>query len=168
MELALFVILAVIAVIAAAGVVLSKKAATSALFLLLNFCTLAGLYILLNAQFIAVAQVIIYAGAIVVLFLFVLMLLSPDKEEGQDRKPYTNIFAVFLAVLMLVEVGYVVFTGVLGGTPGQYTPEKIAEVGNVQAIGQVLFTDFLLPFELASVLLLVGIVGAVVLAKREL
>ncbi len=168
MELALFVVLAVIAVIAAAGVVLSKKAATGALFLLLNFCTLAGLYILLNAQFIAVAQVIIYAGAIVVLFLFVLMLLSPGKEESQDRKPYIRVFAVFLAVLMLGEVGYVAFTGVLSGTPGQYTPEKIAEVGNVQAIGQVLFTDFLLPFELASVLLLVGIVGAVVLAKREL
>ena len=168
MELALFVILAVIAVIAAAGVVLSKRAATSALFLLLNFSTLAGLYILLNAQFIAVAQVIIYAGAIVVLFLFVVMLLSPGKEEGQDRKPYTKIFAIFLAVLMLVEMGYVAFTGVLGDTPGQYTPEKIAEMGNVQAIGQVLFTDFLLPFELASVLLLVGIVGAVVLAKREL
>ena len=168
MELALFVILAIIAVIAAAGVVLSKKAANSVLFLLLNFCTLAGLYILLNAQFIAVAQVIIYAGAVVVLFLFVVMLLSPGKEEGKDRKPYTKIFAVFLAVLMLVEVGYVFFTGVLSGTSGQYTPEKIAEVGNVQAIGQVLFTDFLLPFELASVLLLVGIVGAVVLAKREL
>jgi NADH-quinone oxidoreductase subunit J len=168
MELALFVVLAVIAVITAAGVVLSKKAATSALFLLLNFCTLAGLYILLNAQFIAVAQVIVYAGAIVVLFLFVVMLLSPGKEEGQDQRPYAKIFAVFLAVLMLVEVGYVVFTGVLGGTPGQYTPERIDQVGNVQAIGQVLFTDFLLPFELASVLLLVGIVGAVVLAKREL
>jgi len=167
MEWAFFVILAVIAVVAAAGVVVSKKAATSALFLLLNFCTLAGLYILLNAQFIAVAQVIIYAGAIVVLFLFVVMLLSPGREEGQDRKPYTKIFAVFLAVLMLVEVGYVVFTGVLSGTPGPYTPEKIAEMGNVQAIGQVLFTDFLFPFELASVLLLVGIVGAVVLARRE-
>jgi NADH-quinone oxidoreductase subunit J len=168
MELALFVVLAVIAVVAAAGVVLSKKATASALFLLLNFCTLAGLYILLNAQFIAAVQVIVYAGAIVVLFLFVVMLLSPGKEEGQDRKPYAKIVAVFLAALMLVEVGYVLFTGVLGGTPGQYTPEKIAEVGNVQAIGQVLFTDFLLPFELASVLLLVGIVGAVVLAKKEL
>ena len=168
MELALFVTLAVISVIAAAGVVVSKKAATSALFLLLNFCTLAGLYVLLNAPFIAVVQVIIYAGAIVVLFLFVVMLLSPGQEEGQDRKPYTKVFAAFLAVLMLVEVGYVLFTGVLGGTPGQYTPEKIAEMGNVQALGQVLFTDFLLPFELASLLLLVGIVGAVVLAKREL
>lgn len=168
MEKVLFFILAAIATISAIGVIIQRNAVHSALSLLLNFCTLAGLYILLNAQFIAAAQVIVYAGAIVVLFLFVVMLLGAERGEGEDERPYARYLAIALALLLLLEVGYVLYASVLRGTMGIYTEERIAQIGNVQAIGQVLFTKYLLPFELASLLLLVGIVGAVVLAKREL
>jgi len=166
MEMVLFVVLGAIAIIAALGVIIARKAIYSALFLLLNFCSLAGLYLLLNAQFLAAAQVIVYAGAIVVLFLFVTMLLGEGRESSKFKVQSSNFLAVVLAFVLLVEVGYVVFSGTLTGTQGSDTPEAIARVGNVQAIGQLLFTDYLLPFELAAVLLLIGIVGAIVLAKK--
>ncbi len=168
MELVLFIILAIIAIVAAVGVVVSRSAAHSALFLLVNFCALAGLYILLNAQFIAVAQVIVYAGAIVVLFLFVVMLLGAEWREGREPRPYQRYVALVLALVLLIEVGYILAGDFLTGPQGPYTQELIAREGHVQVIGRLLFTDFLLPFELASVVLLVAIVGAVVLAKKKL
>lgn len=168
MEMAFFSILAFLAVVAAAGVVISRNTVYSALFLLVNFCTLAGLYILLNAQFIAVVQVIVYAGAIVVLFLFVVMLLGVERGEGPDTKPYHRYLTIVLSLVLMVEVGYILMSGYLGGIPGPYTSEFIAREGNVQVIGHLLFKKYVLPFELASVLLLAAIIGAVFLAKRRM
>jgi NADH-quinone oxidoreductase subunit J len=151
-------------------VIIARKAVYSALFLLINFCSLAGLYLLLNAQFLAAAQVIVYAGAIVVLFLFVTMLLGGSEEArgtSNVKRQTSNVLVIVLAVVLLVEVGYVLVSGTLTGTQGSYTPEVIARIGNVQAIGKLLFTDYILPFELAAVLLLIGIIGAVVLAKKK-
>ena len=168
MELVLFIVLGAIAVIAALGVVIARKAIYSALSLLVNFCSLAGLYLLLNAQFLAAVQVIAYAGAIVVLFLFATMLLGAGEATANLKSQISrNYLAIVLAFVLLVEVGYVVVSGTLAGTQGSDTPEAIASAGNVQAIGKLLFTDYLLPFELAAVLLLIGIVGAVVLAKKK-
>jgi NADH-quinone oxidoreductase subunit J len=168
MELVLFVVLGAIAIVTALGVVITRKTVYSALFLLVNFCSLAGLYLLLNAQFLAAAQVIVYAGAIVVLFLFVTMLLPQiGKSTNQQINKSQQYLAIVLALVLFVEVGYVLVSGTLTGTQGSDTPEAIASVGNVQAIGKLLFTDYLLPFELAAVLLLIGIVGAVVLAKKK-
>jgi NADH-quinone oxidoreductase subunit J len=168
MELVLFIVLGAIAIAAALGVMVARKTIYSALFLLVNFCSLAGLYLLLNAQFLAVAQVIVYAGAIVVLFLFATMLLGGGKEIADLKSQISrNYLAMALAVVLLVEVAYVVVSGTLTGTQGTDTPKAIASVGNVQAIGELVFTDYLLPFELAAVLLLIGIVGAVVLAKKK-
>jgi NADH-quinone oxidoreductase subunit J len=170
MEMVLFIILAAIAIIAALGVIIARKGIYSALFLLLNFCSLAGLYLLLNAQFLAAAQVIIYAGAIVVLFLFVTMLLGGGEEAkgtSNVKRQTSSVLAIALAIVLFVEVGYVLLSGTLTGTQGSDTPEAIARMGNVQAIGKLLFTDYLLPFELAAILLLIGIVGAVVLAKKK-
>jgi NADH-quinone oxidoreductase subunit J len=168
MELVLFVVVGAIAIAAALGVIIARKTVYSALFLLVNFCSLAVLYLLLNAQFLAAAQVIVYAGAIVVLFLFATMLLGGGDEipnlKSQIPKSY---LAIVLAIVLFVEVGYVLISGTLTGTQGSDTPEAIASVGNVQAIGKLLLTDYLLPFELAAVLLLIGIVGAVVLAKKK-
>jgi len=169
METVLFIVLGAIAIVAALGVIIARKAIYSALFLLVNFCSLAGLYLLLNAQFLAAAQVIVYAGAIVVLFLFATMLLGGSEETANLKSQISkNYLAIALAVILFLEVGYVVVSATLTGTQGSDTPEAIASVGNVQAIGQLLFTDYLLPFELAAVLLLIGIVGAVVLAKKKL
>jgi NADH-quinone oxidoreductase subunit J len=168
MEVVLFIVLGAIAITAALGVILARKPIYSALSLLVNFCSLAGLYLLLNAQFLAAAQVIVYAGAIVVLFLFATMLLGGGAETANLKSQIPkNYLAIALAVVLFLEVGYVLVSATLTGTQGSDTPEAIASVGNVQAIGKLLFTDYLLPFELAAVLLLIGIVGAVVLAKRK-
>jgi NADH-quinone oxidoreductase subunit J len=168
MEMVLFVVLGAIAIAAALGVIITRKAIYSALFLLVNFCSLAGLYLLLNAQFLAAAQVIVYAGAIVVLFLFATMLLGGGEETANLKSQISkNYLAIVLAVVLFLEVSYVVVSGTLTGTQGSDTPEVIASVGNVQAIGKLLLTGYLLPFELAAVLLLIGIVGAVVLAKKK-
>ena len=164
MQLLFFLVLAVLALAGALGVVLSRNAVYSALSLLLNFAVLAVLYFTLNAQFLGVVQVIVYAGAIVVLFLFVIMLiggkLAPGALVAASRRP-ARYFALVMAVLLLVGLGYVMVSGALAGMVGD-----VPESGSVQAIGQVLFTDYLLPFEMASVLLLVAMIGAVVLARK--
>jgi NADH-quinone oxidoreductase subunit J len=168
----LFLIFGAIAIVAALGVILSRKPVYSALFLLVNFATLAALYILLQAQFLAAVQVIVYAGAIVVLILFVVMLIGggelndlrdPNKSL-RARLTAPRITAIVLAVLLLAAVGYGIVTGTLHPVTGS---EAAFGQGSVEAIASVLYTDYLLPFELASVLLLVGMVGAVVLARNE-
>jgi len=133
----------------------------------LNLCALAGLYILLNAQFIAVVQLIVYAGAIVVLFLFGIMLLEVDWENFKaGKRGWLRYPAIVLAILLLGEVIYMLGAGTLG-VPGPYTQELVAQHGNVWMLGRALFTDFLIPFELASVLLLGAIVGAVFLGEER-
>jgi NADH-quinone oxidoreductase subunit J len=179
----LFAIFALIAVVAALGVILSHKPVYSALFLLMNFATLAALYIMLQAQFLAAVQVIVYAGAIVVLILFVVMLIGGGELGRGDKvtrgrgdgttaaagprhltPSWPRIVAIVLAVLLFGAVGYGLITGQLAPVQGS---EATFDAGSVQAIGSVLYTDYVLPFELASVLLLVAMVGAVVLARND-
>jgi NADH-quinone oxidoreductase subunit J len=163
MEMVVFGILAAVAVAAAVGVIAQRSAVRSALFLLVNFCCLAGLYILLNAQFVAVVQVIVYAGAVVVLFLFVVMLLGMERaEEAPDPRRYQWIAAVLLGVLLLVGIVWALIPA------GRETIQALAPTDNVREIGAALLTQFAIPFELASVVLLVAIIGAVVLAKKRL
>jgi NADH-quinone oxidoreductase subunit J len=163
----LFFVLAGVAVVAGLGVVFNRNAIYSALSLLVNFSALAALYLMLNAQFIAVVQVVVYAGAIVVLFLFVVMLLgSRGEEQTGSWLNRRMVFVVLAALVMLTLIGTLVFDGTIQGAPGTATPEQIAQVGQTQAVGAALFTEYLLPFELASVLLLVGMIGAVVLGQR--
>jgi NADH-quinone oxidoreductase subunit J len=168
----LFIIFAATAIAAALGVVLSRKPVYSALLLLVNFCTLAALYILLRAQFLAMVQIIVYAGAIVVLFLFVTMLIGggelrdigPAGSAPASRFTWPRIVALVLALLLLAGLGYGIVSGQLSSTKGS---EAAFLNGSVQAIGQALYTDYLVPFELASVLLLVGMVGAIVLTRPQ-
>ena len=166
MELALFIPFAALALAGGLGVIASGRAIHSALSLLLVLSSLAVLYLLLGAQFIAVLQVIIYAGAIVVLFLFVIMLLHMATGEPAARgvRPWragaTVAAALFFAAL-LSAVLRTRATADLGAAPA-------VGFGTAEAVGRTLFTRFLLPFELASVILLVGIIGAVVLAKGAL
>jgi len=163
----LFLLVAGVALVAALGVIFNRNAVYSALSLLVNFASLAVLFLMLNAQFIAVTQVIVYAGAIVVLFLFVVMLLGaggPTRPRNWlDRR---TLFVVGAALVLLTLIGTAVFEGTIGGASGTATPEMVAEVGQTQALGTVLFTEYLLPFELASIVLLVGMIGAVVLGQR--
>jgi NADH-quinone oxidoreductase subunit J len=163
MELVIFTVLAIVAVAAGVGVIAQRSAVRSALFLLVNFCCLAGLYILLNAEFVAVAQVIIYAGAIVVLFLFVVMLLGVEQaEETPDLRRYQWIVGALLGMVLVAGIIWAV--ALAGGTA---MPTR-GPTDNVREIGAALLTEFAIPFEMVSIVLLVAIIGAVVLAKRKL
>jgi len=160
MSYAAFAILAMIAVGSALGLVLRKNPIHGALFLVVNLATIAAFYLTLGAEFLAAAQVIVYAGAIMVLFVFAIMVLIPGKEEtGPDpRRPYRMMALPFGAALLaaLVWVARRVAAGAPPTTPG-----------GVETIGRLLFTDYLFPFELTSVLLLAAMVGVLLLARRR-
>jgi len=163
-ELITFIILAMIAVAAALGMLFSRSAIYSALFLVLNFGTVAVFYIILNAPFIAMAQVSVYAGAIMVLFLFVIMLLGTDLLPPSTALPWQRPLAIFLAVILFAESSYLLF--IRKAATGD-VPQPVQTFGSPQAVGQALFTSYLLPFEITSVLLLIAMVGAIVLTIRE-
>jgi len=149
-------------------VVTRKNPVHSVLWMLLLFVHIASLYLFLNAEFLAAIQIIIYAGAILVLFLFVIMLLNLRKEETEKRFQKQWPFGVAIGVVLAIFI--VLTAGKIGVLPplGQYSVEAIKSEGHIMTVGKVLYTEFLLPFEIASVILLVAIVGAVVLAKRSL
>jgi NADH-quinone oxidoreductase subunit J len=163
-QLITFFILAIIAIAAAVGMLFSRSAVYSALFLVLNFGTVAVFYILLNAPFIAMAQVSVYAGAIMVLFLFVIMLLGTELLPPANVLPWQRPLAIFLGVILFAESGYLLF--IRNAATGD-VPQPIQTFGSPQAVGQALFSSYLLPFEVTSVLLLIAMVGAIVLAVRE-
>jgi NADH-quinone oxidoreductase subunit J len=164
----LFYALAGLIIAAAIGVISFKSPVHSALSLLLTFLLVAALFILRHAEFLAAVQVLVYAGGILVLFLFVIMLLNLDADLPQKRRRNLTIAA---------SIGGVVFTGVTlralfltGGElpgPGLDGPVPVG-FGSATAIGERLFTHFVLPFEITSVLLLVAVLGAVVLAKKKI
>jgi NADH-quinone oxidoreductase subunit J len=163
-DLVLFLILALAAIATALGMLLSRSAVYAALFLVLNFGTVAVFYILLNAPFIAMAQVSVYAGAIMVLFLFVIMLLGTEVLPRSAALPWQRPLAFALALALAGEAIYLLF--IRRGARGA-VPPAIETFGSPQAVGQALFNQYLLPFEITSVLLLVAMVGAIVLTKRE-
>ena len=164
-----FLIVAAIAVVAAFGVVFNRNVVHSALSLLVNFCALAVLYFMLNAQFLAVAQILVYAGAIVVLFLFVVMLLGAELgEKISSWLTVQNAFLSALGIILLTIVGTAVFENYINGARGDFTVEAVQEYGQVQMIGSVLFTDYVLAFQLIAVLLSVGIIVVVWLAQLYL
>jgi NADH-quinone oxidoreductase subunit J len=162
-DLILFFGLAAVAVGAAVAMLASRNAVYSALFLILNFATIAVFFLMLGAPFIAMAQVTVYAGAIMVLFLFVIMLLGAEQVQNKHRGGWQRPVAILLALVLLIETAVLVF-----GSPVAGVIEPVAaDYGTPQAIGASLFSDFLLPFEVTSVLLLVAMVGAIVLTKED-
>jgi NADH-quinone oxidoreductase subunit J len=168
LELILFYIFAGIAIVSAILVITQKNIVHSAVFLASTLLSVAGLFLTLHAEFLAGVQVIVYVGGILVLFVFVIMLISLERStvERQFNRQWT--IALVAAAALIAEFAYAIFKGrnsfVL---PDQGEPATDAIVGNTQAVGMALFTKFLLPFEIASILLLVAIVGAVILAKRK-
>jgi NADH-quinone oxidoreductase subunit J len=163
MEMAVFVVLALVAIVSGVGVVAQRSAARSALFLLVNLCCVASLYILLNAQFIALVQVIVYAGAIVVLFLFVVMLLGIERvEETPDTRRVLGLAGALLGTLLLGGIAWALVLVWPGPAP---RPDA---TDNVRQIGQALLSTYAIPFEMTGLVLLEAIVGAVVLAKKKL
>lgn len=163
----LFLALAAIAVVSALGVVFNRNLVHSALSLLVNFCTLAIFYFMLNAQFLGIVQILVYAGAIVVLFLFVVMLLGAELGEKVTQwLTVRNVFLIALSLILLTVVGTAVYENVIQGARGNFTVEAVQQFGHVQLIGSVLFTDYVLPFQMVGVLLSVGVIGVVWLAQH--
>ncbi|MCJ7512167.1 MAG: NADH-quinone oxidoreductase subunit J [Anaerolineales bacterium] len=164
-DLVLFFFLAVIAIATAASVILSRNAVYSAVFLVLNLATVAFFYILLYASFIAMIQLAVYAGAIVVLFLFVIMLLGADRGESGGTLPWQRPLAIGLGVLL---VGLLFYLFVAAGPfPAPAASDLPPGFGGPEAVGSLLFADYVIPLEVTSVLLLAAMVGAVVLTRAE-
>ena len=164
-SLSFFYFLASLTILSALMVILSRNPIHSVLYLILTFFTLSGHYILLNAQFLAAVNIIVYAGAIMVLFLFVIMFLN-IKQDHEESK--TNLSKIAAAI-----VGGTVFVILIGAYRKSviltFSGENFdSQVGMIENLGKLLFRDYLLPFELASILLLVAMVGAVMLGKREI
>lgn len=164
MELILFFITALIAITGGVAMLLSRNAVHSALFLLMNFVAMAVLFLLLQSPFLFTIQMTVYAGAIMVLFLFVMMLLGAEKvEDTPDRIAWQRPLAIVLGLGLLVVAGIAGFTGPTTAPPGG---SEAAAFGDPAALGKLLFTDFLLPFQVTGVILLVAVVGVVVLNQR--
>ena len=166
MEIALFIIFAVLAVASALNILVQRNPLYSALSLIGTLASLSALYVMLRAQFIAAIQIVVYAGAIMVLFVFVIMLLNlPKSQPVVDKQKWLRYLAIPFASVMLAETFYVLRL-VPAITPPQ--PESgDRAIGTTWSIGTGLFTDYLLPFEVTSVLILMAVVGAMVLARRE-
>ncbi|MBI4760968.1 MAG: NADH-quinone oxidoreductase subunit J [Chloroflexota bacterium] len=167
LDLALFLILALVAVATALGMLFSKNAVYSALFLVLNFVTVAVFYLLLGAPFIAMAQITVYAGAIMVLFLFVIMLLGAERLPATNVLPWQRPLAITLTVILAMESTYLLLSR--ARPSGSVLPPgaEVNTVDNLRAMAMTLFNNYLLPFEVTSVLLLVAMVGVIVLVRRE-
>ena len=163
MTLNIFYFLSFLGIFCALLVVFSKNPVHSVLYLILTFFAIAGHYVLLNAQFLAAVHVIVYAGAIMVLFLYVIMLLNLNQETEPHKSNALKFAATICAGLLLL-----VMVGTLKGTDQMIVASRGGEeVGLVKGLGRVLFNDFLLPFEISSVLLLAAMVGAVMMGKPE-
>lgn len=164
MEQILFFLISGIALLSAVYFIAAKNPLYSVLSLVVTFFSIAGLYILLNAQFLGIVQIIVYAGAIMVLFLYILMMLNLNKADESKKNPMAKIIGVLSAGIL--------FVGLLGaykGLSGKSTSQGIDQgVGLTKNLGKLLFNEYVLPFELASILILAGIVGAVLIGKRDL
>ncbi len=167
LDLILFIIFALISAVSAILMITRVNPVISALFLILNFASLAGLYLLLNAQFIAVVQVIVYAGAIMVLFLFVIMLLKPEHEKKLLAvNKNIKIFAYIVAALVFLQLAYMIFIGKPGAGENAQVAASI-NAGTIESIGYKLYSNYILPFEAAGYLLLAATIGALILAKKK-
>jgi len=149
-------------------VVTRRNPVHSVLWMLVLFVHIAALYLFLNAEFLAAIQIIIYAGAILVLFLFVIMLLNLRKEEIEIK--FQKQWPVGMGIGIVFIIFFVLIIGKITviPPPGEYTVKFVQSEGSIMTIGKVLYTEYLLPFEIASLILLVAIIGAVVLAKKKI
>ncbi|MFQ5658240.1 MAG: NADH-quinone oxidoreductase subunit J [Candidatus Methylomirabilales bacterium] len=170
MEWILFLTFALVAGAAAVGMVLQRSPVYSALLLIVVLFAQGGLYILLGAELVAGVHIIVYAGAIMVLFLFVIMLLDlrPEEHPPVQFNQASVLIGLVLAGLLLAELALGLGSGIVLGPQGPFDLETLKRVGNTQAVGRILFREYLIPFELTSVILLAAMVGAMVLAKRKL
>ncbi len=159
----LFGILSFLAIMFALMVVFSRNPVNSVLYLVLTFFCIAGHYLLLNAQFLAVVHIVVYAGAIMVLFLFVIMLMNLNQDSEPQKTVMSKIIAGTIGGLLL----FVLIGALKGADQMKQVQAGNSEIGLVKKLGQVLFGEFLFPFEVASILLLAALVGAIMIGKKD-
>jgi NADH-quinone oxidoreductase subunit J len=168
LELVLFYVFAAIAIVSAILVITQRNVVHSAAFLGATLFAVAGIFLTLHAEFLAGVQVIVYVGGILVLFVFVIMLISLERTEHERQYNRQWTIALVTSAILITEIGYALYQGrdsfVL---PPAVIPPAVPATGNSELVGTALYTTYLLPFEIASILLLVAIVGAVVLSKRR-
>lgn len=164
--LLLFYVLASAAVVCGLLVITRQNAVHCALFLVGVFLSVAGVYVILGAEFLAAVQLLVYAGGILVLFLFVIMLVKLERATGRRRRGFLSLAAILLVVALAALMGSILLEGGGGGTTGP-VPAPAGGEGNLERVGMSLFRDYLLPFEVASVFLLVAMIGAIVLARES-
>jgi len=162
-NLLVFLFLGVVAIAAAAGLILSRNTIYSALFLIINFLAVAAIYLVMGASFIALAQITIYAGAIMVLFLFVIMMLGTEKPKEVEQIKWQRPLAIVLAAAVLIEGVYALITRVALKVT---TTAGTAALSDPKTLGLSLYNKYSLPFEITSVILLVAAIGAVVLTQK--
>jgi NADH-quinone oxidoreductase subunit J len=160
-----FGFMALVVIITSIGMLVSRNAVYAALFLVLNFASVAVLYVTLGAPFIAMAQVTVYAGAIMILFLFVIMLLGAERLADEADVQRRRLLAILLAAIFLAEVTWLVLFQ--SGVSPQGLAMPASDFANPASIGLTLFSTYLLPFEITSLILLVAIIGAIVLTKSD-
>jgi len=161
----IFLYFAAVILVSAVLTVTRKNPIHSVMYMLLLFFHIAGVFVLLNAEFLAAVQLIVYAGAILILYLFVVMLLSVDREITALRANRFWPWLIGFGVLVVGEIALLVVQGSFPADQGQ--PMRAASSTGIGALGSELYTNYLVPFEVASIILLVGLVGAVMLAKKK-
>ena len=166
-ELIVFLVLSLVAIATALGMLFSKNAVYSALFLVLNFVTVAVFYLLFGAPFLAMSQITVYAGAIMVLFLFVIMLLGAENLKPSNALPWQKPLAILLSVILGVEATYLLLARARSSLSVTSPDAALNTMDSLRNMAETLFSQFLLPFEITSILLLVAMVGAVVLTRAE-
>jgi NADH-quinone oxidoreductase subunit J len=160
----LFGILSFLAIMFALMVVFSRNPVSSVLYLIMTFFCIAGHYLLMNAQFLAIVHIVVYAGAIMVLFLFVIMLMNLNQDTEPQKTWLSKIIAAIAGGMML----FVLVGSLKGADQLNLAAYGSSQIGTVKNLGKVLFSEYLFPFEIASILLLAALVGAIMIGKREI
>ena len=168
LDTVIFYICAIFAVGGAVMMILQRNPVASVMFMIVSLIAQAVLYVQLSALFVGALLIIVYAGAILVLFLFVIMILNLRGEGFESEKPKIGLATKYgLVIALFIEVGIIIKQTVYSGSIVQSPITVASDFGNVKPVAELLFTKYLFPFELASILLLVAIIGAVLMAKRE-
>ena len=167
METLFFLIISFVAIVSAILVITCKNPINSALSLIMTFFCLATYYVMLDAPFVAAIQVMVYAGAIMVLIVFVIMLLN-IRVDATKKYTHKIVFGTIIGFFTLINGVFLLLKSRVSLPTGPYNKEIINQIGHTEIIGREMLTTFLLPFEITSILLLVGIVGAVIVAKKKL
>jgi NADH-quinone oxidoreductase subunit J len=167
LETLFFAIISLVAIVSAILVVTCKNPINSALSLIMTFFCLATYYVMLDAPFMAAVQVMVYAGAIMVLMVFTIMLLN-IRVDATKKHSHKVLFGLIIGFFTLLNTVFVLVKSRAALPTGPYSGEMIKSIGHTELVGREIFTSFLLPFEITSILLLVAIVGAVILAKKKI